>query len=133
MHPPRDSGGFRRLPDTVARAMSPLPAITKLVLTRLRWVFATGDQRDAEILALRHQLLVLQRQIDRAQFTETDRTILTPAGTSWITGVVFHDRDRNSAIDGGETPLAGVMLELRDGTNALVGTTLTGEIGRAHV
>jgi putative transposase len=76
MHPPRDSGGFRRLPDTVARAMNPLPAITKLVLTRLRWVFATGDQRDAEILALRHQLLVLQRQIDRAQFTETDRTIL---------------------------------------------------------
>ena len=27
-------------------------------------------------------------------FGETDRTILTPAGTSWITGVVFHDRDR---------------------------------------
>jgi putative transposase len=63
-------------PDTVAGAMNPLPAITKLVLSRLRWVFATGDQRDAEILALRHQLLVLQRQIDRAQFTETDRTIL---------------------------------------------------------
>ena len=56
--------------------MNPLPAITKLVLTRLRWVFATGDQRDAEILALRHQLIVLQRQIQRAQFTETDRTIL---------------------------------------------------------
>ena len=56
--------------------MNPLPAITKLVLSRLRWVFATGDQRDAEILALRHQLIVLQRQIERAQFTETDRTIL---------------------------------------------------------
>lgn len=52
--------------------MNPLPAITKLVLSRLRWVFATGDQRDAEILALRHQLIVLQRQIERAQFTETD-------------------------------------------------------------
>ena len=56
--------------------MHPLPTITKLVLARLRWLFATGDQRDAEILALRHQLLVLQRQIARAQFTETDRTIL---------------------------------------------------------
>ena len=71
-----DSGGFGHLPDTVAGVMNPLPALTKLVLSRLRWVFATGDQRDAEILALRHQLLVLQRQIDRAQFTETDRTIL---------------------------------------------------------
>ena len=76
IHPLPDSGGFRRLPDTVARAMNPLPAITKLVVSRLRWMFATGDRRDAEILALRHQLLVLQRQIGRAQFTETDRTIL---------------------------------------------------------
>lgn len=56
--------------------MNPLAAITKLVFSRLRWVFATGDRRDAEILALRHQLIVVQRQIERAQFTETDRTIL---------------------------------------------------------
>lgn len=56
--------------------MNPLPAITNLVLSRLRWVFATGDQRDAEILALRHQLLVLHSQINRAKFTESDRTIL---------------------------------------------------------
>ena len=69
-------GGFDRLPDTVAGVMNLLPALTKLVFARLRWLFATGDQRDAEILALRHQLIVLQRQIDRAQFTETDRTIL---------------------------------------------------------
>lgn len=47
-----------------------------LVLTRLRWFFATGDRRDAEILALRHQVLVLQRQIKRAQFNPADRTIL---------------------------------------------------------
>ena len=50
--------------------------LARLVLTRFRWFFATGDQRDAEILALRHQILVLQRQINRPQFTETDRTIL---------------------------------------------------------
>ena len=46
--------------------------LARLVLTRFRWFFASGDQRDAEILALRHQVLVLQRQIDRAQFSETD-------------------------------------------------------------
>jgi len=38
--------------------------------------FATGDERDAEILALRHQITVLQRQVTRPQFSETDRTIL---------------------------------------------------------
>ena len=31
---------------------------------------------DVEILALRHQVLVSQRQINRAQFTDTGRTIL---------------------------------------------------------
>ncbi len=50
--------------------------LARLALTRFRWFLATGDQRDAEILALRHQILVLQRQIDRARFSETDRTIL---------------------------------------------------------
>lgn len=36
-------------------------------------------------------------------------------------------------IDGGETPLAGVMVELRDGgTNALVRTTLTGPCRLLH-
>ena len=56
--------------------MDLLPSLARLVLTRISWVFATGDSRDAEILALRHQLLVLQRQIDRPRFNETDRTIL---------------------------------------------------------
>ena len=61
--------------------MNLLPAITRLVLLRIRWVFATGDQRDAEILALRHQILVLQRQINRAQFSPADRTILALLST----------------------------------------------------
>ncbi len=39
-------------------------------------MFATGDARDAEILALRHQILALNRQINRPQFSDTDRTIL---------------------------------------------------------
>ena len=56
--------------------MDLLPLHAPLVLTRIGWVFATGDSRDAEILALRHQILVLQRQIDRPRVNETDRTIL---------------------------------------------------------
>jgi len=48
----------------------------RLIFSRLGWLFATGDARDSEILALRHQILVLQRQIARRQFTDTDHTIL---------------------------------------------------------
>ena len=51
-------------------------ALLRLVVSRIGWLFATGDERDAEILALRHQVLVLQRQINRPRFTDTDRTIL---------------------------------------------------------
>jgi len=50
--------------------------IRYLIIGRLRWFIATGDRRDAEILALRHQILVLQRQNNRPQFTDTDRTTL---------------------------------------------------------
>jgi len=53
-----------------------IPSLARLVLARIGWVFASGDSRDAEILALRHQILVLQRQINRPKFNETDRTIL---------------------------------------------------------
>jgi putative transposase len=58
------------------------PALARLVLNRFRWLFASGDSRDTEILALRHQVLVLQRQIARAQFTDTDRTILAMLGSA---------------------------------------------------
>ncbi len=56
--------------------MDLVPSIARLVLCRLGWLFAAGDDRDAEILALRHQVLVLQRHLARPRFTETDRTIL---------------------------------------------------------
>ena len=55
--------------------------ICHLIIGRLRWLLATGDDRDAEILALRHQILVLQRQINRPRFTHTDRTILAVLST----------------------------------------------------
>ena len=61
--------------------MNLVPALARLVLARLGWLFATGDKRDAEILALRHQVLVLQRQVARPRFTETDRTILAVVST----------------------------------------------------
>ena len=48
--------------------MDLLPSLARLVLTRIGWVFATGDSWDAEILALRHQIFVLQRQVDRPRF-----------------------------------------------------------------
>jgi hypothetical protein len=45
----------------------------------LLWLLpVSGQDKDAEILALRHQLLVLQRQLgpDRARFTPADRALL---------------------------------------------------------
>jgi len=50
--------------------------LARLALAQVRWFFATSDERDAELLALRHQAVELQRQINRAQFTDTDRTTL---------------------------------------------------------
>ena len=38
-----------------------VPFVVRLVLARVGLLLASGDRRDAEILALRHQLLVLQR------------------------------------------------------------------------
>jgi len=48
----------------------------RLLIIRAGLLLVSGDKRDAEILALRHQILVLQRQIERPRFTPTDRTIL---------------------------------------------------------
>ena len=65
----------------VLSSMHLATTIRHLIIGRLRWLFATGDKRDAEILALRHQILVLQRQINRPRFTDTDRTILAVLST----------------------------------------------------
>lgn len=45
-------------------------------LTLLRLLPMSGRDKDIEILALRHQLLVLQRQVGKPAFTNTDRVIL---------------------------------------------------------
>jgi hypothetical protein len=48
----------------------------RLLIARVGLLLLSGDKRDVEILALRHQILVLQRQLERPRFTPTDRAIL---------------------------------------------------------
>ena len=61
--------------------------VVRLVVARVGLLLASGDRRDAEILALRHQLLVLQRQVPRPAFDDRDRAVLG------VLSQVF-DRDR---------------------------------------
>ncbi len=63
-------------------AMNLLASIARLAIARPGWLIATGDARDAEILALHRQLLVLQRQVSRPKFTDTGRTILAVLSTA---------------------------------------------------
>jgi hypothetical protein len=44
--------------------------------TLLRLLPMSDREKDVEILALRHQLLVLQRQVGRPAFTDTDHAVL---------------------------------------------------------
>ena len=41
----------------VLSSMNLVTTFRHLLVGRLRWLLATGDERDAEILALRHQIL----------------------------------------------------------------------------
>ncbi len=55
---------------------SVLSHLFRLLIDRLGLLLVRGDKRDTEILALRHQVLVLKRQIDHPKFTPADRTVL---------------------------------------------------------
>ena len=55
---------------------SVLSHLFRLLITRVGLLLVSGDKRDAEILALRHQIFVLKRQLERPRFTPTDRAIL---------------------------------------------------------
>lgn len=50
-------------------AMSLFIALSRTILSRIGLLLSFGDERHAEILALHHQLRVLQRQINRPHFT----------------------------------------------------------------
>ena len=49
--------------------------LIRLAFDRVGLLLTSGDDRAAEILALRHQIKVLQRQINRPHFTPTDRAL----------------------------------------------------------
>lgn len=53
----------------------PYLALTSM-FTLIRLLPMGDGDKDAEILALRHQLVVLQRQIDRPRLTWPDRALL---------------------------------------------------------
>ncbi|MCP3934847.1 MAG: hypothetical protein GY708_05680 [Actinomycetia bacterium] len=53
--------------------------LIRLAFERVGLLLVSGDGRVAEILALRHQIRVLQRQISRPKFTPADRAVLAKA------------------------------------------------------
>jgi hypothetical protein len=61
---------------SVAAVLGSLPRFVRQVFARVGLLALSGDQRDAEILALRHQIHVLRRHVARPRFTDTDRRIL---------------------------------------------------------
>jgi hypothetical protein len=83
-----------------------LAAINTLALLRL--LPMSDRDKDIEILALRRQLLVLQRQVGKPTFTDADRAVLA--------GVLHH------------LPMDKLRLPLPKTSSALVGAGVRGAL-----
>ena len=57
---------------------SVLPHLCRLLIARLGLLLVSGDKRDAEILAVRHQVMVLQRQIPGQEPTHSPNDSVPP-------------------------------------------------------
>jgi len=57
----------------VYRAVDPVLPRRSSAFTVIKLLPVSGTEKDVEILALRHQLAILQRQIDTPRLTGTDR------------------------------------------------------------
>ncbi|MCP4962976.1 MAG: hypothetical protein GY925_27385, partial [Actinomycetia bacterium] len=66
--------------------------LTRLVFVRIGLLLTSGDERVVEILALRHQIRVLQRQVKRPRFTPTDRAVLAMLSRTFDGTVALTDR-----------------------------------------
>jgi putative transposase len=86
--PALSGGGGRREDPRVARFYRVLRLVIDILVLRGR----TDRSKDVEIVVLRHQLVVLQRQIARPRFAPDDRAILTAlARDRWPLFVVKPD------------------------------------------
>jgi len=68
-------------------------ALSRLIMSKIGLLFASGDSRDAEILALRHQILVLRRRNNQPQFARCDDTVPAASG---ITAIPIPPRSPNA-------------------------------------
>jgi uncharacterized repeat protein (TIGR01451 family)/fimbrial isopeptide formation D2 family protein len=53
----------------------------------------------------------------------------TPPGTTFLTGTVYHDANKDGVLQGGESGLGGVTLQLLDSGNNVIATTTTNPDG----
>ncbi len=86
--------------------MSLLPACARLVVARFRWVFAPGDERDAEILA------VLSTVFDRRRLRDVLLIVKRATVIRWYRRLVAHHWTQPAAPKPGRPPLAGEIREL---------------------
>jgi hypothetical protein len=74
------------------------------VITILRLLLMSTTEKDIDILALRHQLAVLQRQIDKPQLHNAHSPSRSPNQTDWTTS------PSEDIIDSAASSMRTIML-----------------------